>query len=124
MITLILIIVADAILLSAMPFVKTKSFSASALTAGTAGLIGWGLSFVESVLATIVWIVSFALPFLGPLLLYPIARFLLWWIITTIALFVADQMVEDLEIQGILNTALAALVIGGINSVLYTFLSF
>jgi uncharacterized membrane protein YvlD (DUF360 family) len=122
MIGFVICLVINAVVLTALPWVKYKSFGACMITCLLMSVVGWALTFFQSIANSIIAFFTWFIPFVGPALIRPVAFFFTWWIVATIALFIADQIIEEFEIATLGRTAQTALILGILNSVLSFFI--
>jgi len=109
-----------ALVLSVVPWVKHKGYGACfAVAIIMAGVRIPLLMFAFPLLLSLVFFST--IPFIG-WILGSLAVILLTWSIHTIALYLADQAIEDFEIKSFGDTALTALVTGLFSFVLLRFL--
>jgi len=100
----------SAAILSAIPLVKSKSFGASMAVAALMSIFASIIS-VLTIPAKIVGYLVVFIPFLNIILL-PLVSLCFAWLTSTLALYIADQMIEDFEIKSFSDTALTALALG------------
>lgn len=96
-------------ILSAIPMVKSKSLGASMAVAAIMSVLHTIISFFM-IPAKFVAIMLMFIPFLN-VILAPLAFIIIAWVINTLALYGADQMISDFKIDGIGDTALTALIL-------------
>ena len=97
----------SAVILSVLPLVKSKGFApcfSVALVMTVAGRILAYFAFPAYVAAIFLAFI----PILGWLML-PVVILAIGWFINTVALYIADQLIEDFEIKTFADTAITAL---------------
>lgn len=98
--------------LSILPMARYKDFSSCFIVSLIAGAIGTILSSVHFIVAII--ISPFMLiPLLGPLLVGLPAFLLTAFLVNAVALYIADQIIDEFEIDGLVNTGIASLCVSG-----------
>jgi hypothetical protein len=105
-------IVFNAVILAALPFVRYKSFVSCVATAALAAIIAVPVDFLGGVLEVLAKFLLLFIPFIGPLIIYPLVKIFLLWILSALSLFIADQIIEDFEIPTLGQTFMAALLLG------------
>ncbi len=112
LIAFLVAIVFNALILAALPFVRYKTFISCVATAALAAVISVPVDFLGGILDAIAKILLIFIPFIGPLLIYPLVKIFMLWILSALSLFVADQIIEDFEIPTLGQTFMAALLLG------------
>ena len=97
-------------ILSAIPMVKSKSLGASMAVAALMSVFHTIISIFMIPVKMVAVLVIFV-PFLNIILL-PLVSIILSLFINTLALYGADQLIEDFKIEGISDTAVTALILG------------
>lgn len=102
----------NACVLAALPYVRYRNFTSCLSTAALAALIHIPLAIFGGIIGKIAAIILWFVPFLGPAIINPLVQILLTWTVSAASLFIADQVIEDLEISSIGATFQAALMLG------------
>lgn len=97
-------------ILSAIPMVKSKSLGASMAVAAIMSVFHTIISFFMIPVKMVAILVVFV-PFLN-VILAPLVFILIGLLINTLALYGADQLIEDFKIDGLGDTAITALILG------------
>ena len=102
----------NACVLAVLPYVRYKNFISCLSTAALAALIHIPLAIFGGIIGKVAAIILWFVPFLGPAIINPLVQILLTWTVSAASLFIADQMIEDLEIPSITETFKAAFMLG------------
>ena len=120
MIRFILSILLSAGILSILPFSKYTKFQSCIIVSILNAVFLIPISFAGGIFTFISSIILSFIPFIGGIINYFIIFFIVS-ILSSISLKIADSIVEDFEIKGILNTIIAAFFIGFGQSILSFF---
>jgi uncharacterized membrane protein YvlD (DUF360 family) len=96
-------------ILSAIPMVKSKGLGASMAVAAIMSVFQTIISFFMIPVKVVAVLVAFV-PFLN-IILFPLTFILIALFVNTLALYAADQIIPDFQIDGIGDTALTALIL-------------
>ncbi|MCO4781467.1 MAG: phage holin family protein [Candidatus Cloacimonetes bacterium] len=110
LVSFIVNLLVSAGVLSILPMARYKDFSSCFIVSLAAAIIGTLLSSVH-IIVTILISPFLLIPFFGPLLVGVPALILTSFLVNAVALYIADQMIEDFEIDGFVNTAIASLCV-------------
>lgn len=111
-------IVFTAIILSALPFVKYKNFFSCVKVSALLSLFALPVKIATATTQVFVILAIGWIPLIGDLSSV-ITAFISSFIFQTIALFMADQFVEDFEIQSIGQTFSAVFILSVFNAIMY-----
>ncbi|PCJ21598.1 MAG: hypothetical protein COB02_03095 [Candidatus Cloacimonadota bacterium] len=104
--------------LSILPIARYQDFGSCFIVSAIAGFFATLLWFVHPIVQFI--LLPFTMiPIFGPLLIGLPAFFLTAFLVNTVALYAADQMIEEFEIDGLVNTGLASLSISGATALIH-----
>ena len=114
-------IVVTAAILAALPFVKCKNFFSCIKVSALLSLFALPVKIATSTAQVFVILAIGWIPLVGDFSLV-LTAFLSSFVFQTIALFMADQFVEDFEIQSIWHTFSAVFILSIFNAIIYLFL--
>ena len=107
--------------LANLPWVKAKDYKACAMVSVLAAFFQILIWVFTSPLTVAATVIAGFIPFIGQTILIPLLFFILSLVVSTAALFIADQVVEDFEIQTLGDTFKTAMILSIISSILSQF---
>lgn len=109
------------LVLANLPWVQSKGYKPCVLVSILATVFQILIWIFTSPLTIGATMIASFIPFIGEAILIPVLFFVLSLIVSTLALFIADQVIEDFEIKTMEDTFKTAVILGLISSVLNMF---
>jgi len=106
------------LVLANLPWVQSKGYKSCVMVSVLATIFQILIWVFTSPLTIGATMIAGFIPFIGEAILIPVLFFVLSLIVSTLALFIADQIVEDFEIKTMEDTFKTAVILGIISSIL------